>query len=117
MGWFSDDKKEKAKDLGKTAAAKTAASLAWPVKKIASGAMSKYYQKKGNWNKDECPECGKPINKRGFIHQKCVREAKEKVAKWESSMNINNTNYYNCGVHNKNAYADFQHDQICDNKP
>lgn len=116
MGWFNGGK-DKAKDAGKAVGKAAAASLAWPVKKIAGTAMGKYYEKKGKWNKDECPECRKPINKSGFIHQKCAKAARSKVEKWESSMKINNTNYYDCGVHNKNAYADFQHDQICNNRP
>lgn len=78
MGWLSGGK-DKAKDAGKAVGKAAAASLAWPVKKIANGAMKKYYEKKGNWNKDECPECGKPINKRGFIHQKCVRKMSDYV--------------------------------------
>lgn len=111
MGWF-DSAKDKAKD-------KAVGALTWPVKKISDKATQRYLRQKGKWVTGTCPHCDKPINAKrpGSVHQKCARALKQEVAKWESSMNINNTLYYECGVHNKRAYADFQHDQICDNKP
>lgn len=79
MGFFGDSKKEAAAKAAKATGKAVAKSLAWPAVKIKDGAMKKYYQKKGNWNKDECPECGKPINKVGFIHRKCVKNMKDYV--------------------------------------
>lgn len=65
MGWLSNS----GKAVGKAAAA----SLAWPVKRIASGAQSQYYKKKGKIVKGMCPECGNPISKDGWIHKKCSK--------------------------------------------
>lgn len=85
MGWLSNS----GKAVGKAAAA----SLSWPAKRIGSGAMNQYYKKKGKLIKGMCPECGNPVSKNGFIHNKCWKDATQQVEKWQSSMDINLTNH------------------------
>lgn len=68
----------------------------------------------------ECPGCGKKMAKDSLDHYhnaKCAMQfAQGAVSDWKSIDQKNNTLYYDCGIHNRNSYADFQHDQICDTK-
>lgn len=107
MGLFSNGK-DKAKE-------KIAESLKWPYERLKSGTVEKYYKQKGRIRKGECAQCGRPINttKSGYIHKKCVRAANGEVSSWKSSHEINNTLYFSCGVHNRNAYTEDHHNQIC----
>lgn len=113
MGWFSDSG-DKAKEAAKAAAGWTAL----PFKKVAEKGAESYYKKKGKWIKGVCVHCGNPIGnarKEGFAHNKCHREASKDVKKWQSSMEINNTNhdkygraktgvrYFGCGCNANNA--------------
>lgn len=73
----------------------------------------------------ECARCGKKFHTKGgkfqFCSNACSLGAFEDWSRVEmKKVNVHaprkvddNSLYYPCGIHNKNAYADFQHDQIC----
>jgi hypothetical protein len=113
MGFFSSGK-DKAAEAAKAAAG----WAALPFKKVGEKGAEAYYRKKGRWVKGVCVHCGNPIGntkKEGFAHNKCHREASREVKKWQSSMEINNTNhdkygrntngvrYFGCGCNAMNA--------------
>ena len=112
MGWW-DSSKDKAAEAAKAAAG----WAALPIKKVAEKGAQKYYEKKGNWIQGVCVVCGNPISakKKGYAHKKCHGQAVKEVKKWQSSMEINNTNHdkygrnklgvrhFGCGCNANNA--------------
>jgi len=95
---------------------KAAASLTWSVSKIKDKSMQQYYKQKGKIRKGVCPECGNPISKDGYIHDKCIRAAKSAVASMTSSHNIRNTVHcQTCGT-NINTTHSWNRPNCCKNE-
>jgi len=94
---------------------KAAEALKWPVTKIKDKSMEKYYKAKSKVRKGTCPECGNPISKDGYIHNKCVRAAKSNVESWVSSHQVRNTNHcQTCGT-NFNTTHKWNRPDCCKN--
>ena len=105
----------------------------WVVKKAAVDPAKRKIINKGlvpadafeRATRGECASCGKKFHTKGgkfqFCSTACSLSAFESWSKVESEkVNVHAKKgggdglYYSCGVHNKNAYVDFQHEQICD---
>jgi endogenous inhibitor of DNA gyrase (YacG/DUF329 family) len=103
----------------------------WVVKKAAVDPAKRKIINKGlvpaeafeRVTRGECAACGKKFHTKGGKFQFCSTACSLSAFESWSSVKTEKVNvhakdtgdglYYPCGVHNKNAYADFQHDQIC----
>lgn len=114
---------------------KAAKGSVWIVKKAAVNVSKKQIsdwslvsntaEVRARLTRGECAGCGKKFNSKAgkfqFCSDKCSLEAFESWSRVEQKkVNVHakpksneNDLYYPCGVHNKNGWHEWQHDQIC----